>query len=252
MVALLFPQLFSFTLSIANQYDLPCFENKLSYLRRMEIKGVIFDCDGVLVDSEMVSARVWAMIVKEFGGNISAHALKDTFVGGTIPSSVSYIQSKITVPEGFDLDYYYRRSVKEAYNYELEAVEGIEQVLKKMTLPKCIASNGPYDYIIEKLNITKLNPYFEEDLIFSAHDVGAFKPDPALFIHAVQKLGFARHECIIIEDSLNGLAAAQSAGINCLLYQEGLEDYYFDGKLGKFGSMHLLPKILKEIQEDQF
>ena len=210
----------------------------------MILKGVIFDCDGVLVDSEMVSAKVWERIAAEYGSTLSADFLKTKFVGGTIPSSVAYIKEQVDIPNGTNIEAVYRNAVSEAYNSELLAVEGIENVLTNLKLPKCIASNGPYDYIIEKIKITRLVDYFDTKLIFSAHDVGAFKPDPTLFLHAAKQLNLKPSECIVIEDSIHGLEAAKRAGIKCLHYLEGFSGLEFDGAYGTFGHMDSLNVFL--------
>lgn len=217
----------------------------------MDLKGIIFDCDGVLVDSELVSAKVWERIVKEYGSKLSAGFLKNKFVGGTIPSSVAYIKEHVDIPCGIDIESIYRSEVSIAYNSELLAIEGIENVLVNLNLPKCIASNGPYDYIIEKINITRLADYFDTDLIFSAHDVGAFKPDPTLFLHAAKQLNLKPSECIVIEDSIHGLEAAKNAGIKCLHYVEGSIGLEFDGAYGTFGHMDSLNDFLLNYQNHQ-
>ena len=113
-----------------------------------------------------------------------------------------------------------RQATALAFDAELKPVEGIHAALAEITIPVCVASNGPMSKLTHALGLTKLLSRFE-GRIFSAYEVGSWKPDPGLFLHAAQTLGVAPSRCVVVEDSLSGILAAKAAGMPVLGFTGG-------------------------------
>ncbi len=183
----------------------------------MDIELIIFDCDGVLVDSELISGKVMSNIFKSLGIDMTPQEVFDEFHGGSMHKTIAFVESKIgKIP--FDLEQEYRQKSFEAYRTEMKPIPGIEEVLSRLNIDKCVGSNGPQSKIKLNLEITGLDRFFKDDHIFSAYDVEKWKPDPTLYLHAASKFDLPPEKCLVIEDSISGAKAAQQAGIRCLGY----------------------------------
>ncbi len=181
---------------------------------------VIFDCDGVLVDSERLAVRVEAALVTSLGWPLTEQDVLERFVG----RSDAYVQGEIEralgrpLPEWPEL---YRRRMYRAFRSDLAAVPGIEAALDELTVPSCVASSGTHDKIRLTLGLTGLLERFE-GRIFSGADVEHPKPAPDLFLYAAAKLGVPPAACVVVEDSRSGVQAARAAGMRVLGYAGGL------------------------------
>ena len=111
----------------------------------------------------------------------------------------------------------YRERSYALFKFSLQPVEGIREVLESLPNQKCVASNGPLPKMKLNLGLTGLKDFFDENL-FSAYIVGHWKPDPRLFLHAAQQMGFEPRDCIVIEDSHHGVTAANAAGMEVFGY----------------------------------
>jgi len=207
---------------------------------------VIFDCDGVLVDSEGIGNAVLAQAATREGAAITAEEALHLFRGLKMAECVVEIERRSgrRVREDFVVDL--RQAMAAAFESELRAVEGIRAALAAITLPVCVASNGPMAKMKHTLGLANLLDHFE-GRIFSAYDVGVWKPDPGLFLHAARTLGAERSRCIVVEDSLSGIRAANAAGMRVLGYTAG--DARAMSELGTecadlFHSMDELPALL--------
>lgn len=181
---------------------------------------IIFDSDGVLVDSEVIALTVFAQIAAEEGVAISVEDAIRSFRGVKMADCVREIERRLGrgVRDTFVADV--RRATALAFDAELKPVEGIHAALAEITAPVCVASNGPMSKLTHALGLTKLLARFE-GRIFSAYDVGSWKPDPGLFLHAAQKLGARPSRCVVVEDSLSGVRAARAAGMRVLGFTGG-------------------------------
>jgi len=184
---------------------------------------VIFDCDGVLVDSEGIGTAVLARAAIAEGADISAEESLRLFRGRKMAECVDEIERRLgrPVPETFVADA--RHAMGLAFERELRAIAGIHAALAAITLPVCVASNGPMTKMMHTLSLANLLGHFE-GRIFSAYDVGAWKPDPGLFLHAARALGAEPSRCVVVEDSLAGIRAAHAAGMRVLGYTAGNAD----------------------------
>ncbi len=178
---------------------------------------LIFDCDGVLVDSEKISTRVISEELTRFGLAMSPAESLQEFAGGALSNVRDYFLAKTQQVLPDDFEAIYRQRTKQAFASELEAVEGVEKVLKKFQQVKCVGSNGPLHKIKSNLQKTGLSAYFEQRL-YSAYDIGFWKPLPHLYQHAAQVNGVAPQDCVVIEDSVAGVKAAVAAGIPVFAY----------------------------------
>ena len=207
---------------------------------------VIFDCDGVLVDSEGIGNAVLARAATQEGAAISADEALQLFRGLKMAECVVEIERRLgrRVRPDFVVDL--RRAMAVAFESELRAIAGIQAALAAITLPVCVASNGPMAKMKHTLGLTDLLGHFE-GRIFSAYDIGAWKPDPGLFLHAARAFGAEPSRCIVVEDSLSGIRAANAAGMRVLGYTAG--DARAMSELGSecadlFHSMDELPALL--------
>lgn len=206
---------------------------------------VIFDCDGVLVDSELLSNRVLAQMLAEVGLPMSVEATIATFMGHTLPACIAVIEEGTgrPIPPTFVTDF--RDRTFDAFRRELRPVAGIESVLEAIDLPFCVASSGPPEKIQLTLTVTGLLPRFA-GRIFSAVEVARGKPHPDLFLHTAQQMGVAPTACVVVEDSVRGVQAAVAAGMHVFGYADLTDAAVLAGAGAQvFRSMGELPELLK-------
>ena len=173
---------------------------------------VIFDCDGVLVDSEIIANRVLAALLSRHGYPITTMESMHKFTGSTIPGVIKTIKDEgVDLPDDFE-PHLRERDVK-AFEAELQAVAGVQATLERLgDIPKCVASSGPPAKIKRNLEITGLIKYLDPHL-FSARHVKHPKPAPDLFHFAAMRMNVKESECIVIEDSAVGVQGAKRAGM---------------------------------------
>jgi HAD superfamily hydrolase (TIGR01509 family) len=181
----------------------------------MSAKLIIFDCDGVLVDSEILSNAVLAKSLGNYGYQISANELVRHLRGLKLTDSLEILQNEsgITLPDSFEHDL--REEMSSVFAAQLLPVEGALRLVKSLRIPFCTASNGPRKKIEENLTTTNLYPHFINK-IFSAYEVNSWKPDPDLFLAAAKHFSVALEDCIVIEDSIVGVNAAIAANMTVI------------------------------------
>lgn len=177
-------------------------------------KCVIFDCDGVLVDSEPISNRIMAEMANELGANIDTEYALKNFKGNSLEMCFQAIGKLAGQPIPSNFKNEYRRRSFEAFQEEIKPVDGIEEVLQNLKIPFCVASSGPVNKIELNLKLTGLLPYFK-DKIFSCYTINKWKPDPAVFLWAAETLDFKPVDCLVVEDSILGVKAAKAGGFDC-------------------------------------
>ncbi|MEM7208573.1 MAG: HAD-IA family hydrolase [Pseudomonadota bacterium] len=184
----------------------------------MTVSCAIFDCDGTLVDSERLAMSLLVEMAAERGVRLSLPETTHEFAGVRLHIVVERLQSRsgVTLPEHFIEDY--RRRLRARLSSELQAMPHIHDALENLNLPLCIASNAPLDKIQLCLSSTGLAPFFG-DRIYSAYEIGSWKPEPGLFLAAARGMGYPPWECVVIEDSLPGLRAARDAGMQVIAYR---------------------------------
>ncbi|MHA1539987.1 MAG: HAD family hydrolase [Alphaproteobacteria bacterium] len=189
-------------------------------------KLIIFDCDGVLVDSEPISCRIVAEAFTAVGYPISTEDYIHNFVGKSITTVMKMVTEEhgLIFPDGFYWEGIKPKTIA-AFEQELQPIDGIIDVLSGVTLPKVIASSSELERIKFSLRKTGVIDHFEEENIYSAQMVKRGKPFPDLFLHVAAEQGVDPADCLIIEDSVAGVQAATAAGIDVLGFTGGSHIY---------------------------
>ena len=183
----------------------------------MPYQLIIFDCDGVLVDSEDITSRVFLREVAKLGLELDQDHFTEQFAGTSYAVCVAHVEEKLgrSVPPDFADTF--RQASFDAFRKELQPIPGIREVLAGLNHDCCVASNGPRNKIELNLGITNLLPYFK-DQIFSAYELNIFKPDPRFYLQVANTLGYEKSKCLVVEDSLSGVRSARGAGIEVVAY----------------------------------
>lgn len=176
------------------------------------IRALIFDCDGTLVDSEPWLVEAMLAEGALHGLPASARAALDAQRGAPMSQQMAVVAARCNVALPADFESRVRARMADYFKAHLQPIAGALELVRGLQLPFCVASNGPRHKIELVLGLTGLLPWFE-GRIFSAYDIGAWKPAPDLFLHAAQQLGFAPAECAVVEDSASGIAAGLAAGM---------------------------------------
>ncbi|MET7759976.1 HAD family hydrolase [Streptomyces sp. NPDC005389] len=208
---------------------------------------VIFDNDGVLVDSEPISNTLLAGYLTELGHPTTYEESVRDYMGSAMHRIHELVEERSgqRLPAGFDESFHAR--VFAAFQAELEAVTGAAEVLKQLAeagVPYCVASSGSHERIRVGHRKTALDVWFPDELVFSAEDVGRGKPAPDLFLHAAARMGVAPERCVVVEDSRLGVQAAVSAGMDVYGFTAMTPEEKLAGAKGFFGAMDELPAIL--------
>ena len=178
---------------------------------------IIFDNDGVLVDSEPISNTLLAAYLTELGHPTSYEDSLRDYMGSAMHRIHDLVLERTgrRLPDDFD-DVFHAR-VFAAFERELKPVPGAGQVLEKLAadgVPYCVASSGSHERIRVGHRTTRLDRWFDEGRVFSSQDVGRGKPAPDLFLHAAERMGVRPEKCAVVEDSPLGVQAANAAGMD--------------------------------------
>jgi HAD superfamily hydrolase (TIGR01509 family) len=180
---------------------------------------VIFDCDGVLVDSERITNGIFVTMLNDLGLAVTLDEMFRDFVGRSMGQCLEIIEDRLgrAPPESFLQEYTERIEV--ALSSDLEPVAGIEAALDMIDLPMCVASSGSHEKMQLTLGLTGLFDRFD-GRIFSATEVRRGKPAPDIFLHAASVMGADPSACAVIEDSPRGVRAGIAAGMTVFGYAE--------------------------------
>ena len=176
-------------------------------------KCIIFDCDGVLVDSEPIANQVLVEMANEFGANIDLDYALKNFKGTSMQNCYDQVAKLATQRLPHDFMPNFRERSFESFKRNIQPVEGVTELIERLEIPFCVASSGPENKIRLNLELTGLLPHFENN-IFSCFTINKWKPDPAVFLWAAETMGFKPEECVVIEDSMSGVNAAKNGGFD--------------------------------------
>ncbi len=181
---------------------------------------IIFDCDGVLVDSEVISCRAHAETLTRHGYSITPDQVFDRFLGRSMRQATAEVEAEMgrSLPGDFQNQVY--AELFRLFAESLQATPHIEAALAAIALPTCVASSGPPEKISASLNRVGLYGRFAPH-IFSAVQVRHGKPAPDLFLFAASQMNVPPARCLVIEDSVAGVTAALAAGMAVLGYHGG-------------------------------
>jgi len=176
------------------------------------IRALIFDCDGTLVDSEPWLVEAMLAEGALHGLPPAARAVLDAHRGAPMSRQMALVAERCSAPLPVDFETCVRARMADLFHAHLQPIAGAMELVRGLKLPFCVASNGPRHKIELVLGLTGLLPWFE-GAVYSAYEIGAWKPDPDLFVHAAQQMGFAPADCAVVEDSASGIAAGLAAGM---------------------------------------
>ncbi len=183
----------------------------------MTTRAVIFDCDGVLVDTELISNTVLAGLLTDAGCPTSLELCLRDYRGRSLTSVMELAAARHGASLPGDIPERYYDAVEARFARELEPIAGVVAALDAIDLPMCVASSGPHRKMAVTLRATGLWERFE-GRIFSATEVAHGKPAPDLFLHAARRMGFDPASTAVVEDSVPGVQAARAAGMRVLAF----------------------------------
>ncbi len=214
-------------------------------MRMSFIELIIFDCDGVLADSERITNTVFAELLRGQGLNFTLEEMFEHFVGNSASQCLEKIHGMLGRPVPDDFMERYRARCKVALERDLKAVAGVEEMLRKITQPFCVASNSDTQKLRTILGYSNLLPIFE-DRMFSVDQVERGKPEPDIFLFAANHFRANPARTLVIEDTPIGVRAGVAAGMIVLGYAELMnsERLLAAGAFTTFSNMTELPDMI--------
>lgn len=214
---------------------------------------VIFDCDGVLVDSEVISCGVHAEVLTRNGYPITSEQVFDRFLGRSARQAVIEVEAELgrRLPDDFDMQL--KSQIFSTFRESLTPTPHIHEALAALAQPVCVASSGSHERMRISLGCTNLYDHFAPN-IFSSSEVRNGKPAPDLFLFAAERMGIAPARCVVVEDSVSGIAGGIAAGMTVLGYCGGshCQPGYADvlrraGATATFADMRQLPELITKL-----
>ena len=206
----------------------------------MDIACVIFDLDGTLVDSEGLCNQAFLDLLPELDCSLQSMVIR--YRGQKLAPILTDIEQRISRKLPSDFEYTYRARVSELFDTELLPMPGVSEMLQSIHYPICVASSSPLDKIKRALSVSSLSHFFENN-IFSSYEIGSWKPEPEIFLHASKSMGYPSKLCAVVEDSIPGIQAAVAAEMQPFLYSPE-ENVFSDSGAVAFKSMKELPRLL--------
>lgn len=231
-------------LSVCTDQQTPDLTEPMHHL----VSLVIFDCDGVLVDSERLAVKVDSELLTELGWPLTEAQAFERFGGRTQAEMFADVANRLgdTLPPGWQSTF--RQRYLEVFEAELTPMDGIFEALDAITSKTCVASNSTPELLRMKLDLTGLDRYFN-DHVYSATHVTNAKPAPDLFLYAAEQMDVAPAQCVVVEDSETGVRAARSAGMRVLAFTGGLSTgARLEGPATTtFADLRDLPQLIAEL-----
>ena len=207
------------------------------------IELVIFDCDGVLVDTERIAVRIDVQVLAQLGWAVTEAEVVERFVGLSDGTMREAIEAHTGRRLAHDWEQEFQHLYRAAFAEHLTAVDGVVDALDGITHQTCVASSGTHEKMRFTLGLTGLLERFD-GRIFSVSEVGRGKPAPDLFLHAAARMGVAPAACAVVEDSRFGVEAARAAGMRAFGYAGGLTPAHLLAGSVVFTDMRELPRLL--------
>ncbi|ENI0246471.1 6-phosphogluconate phosphatase [Salmonella enterica] len=183
-----------------------------------QIEAVFFDCDGTLVDSEVICSRAYVAMFRQFGITLELTEVFRRFKGIKLYEIIDTISKEHGVALAkAELELVYRAEVARLFDSELEAIAGANTLLKSIKTPMCVVSNGPVSKMQHSLGKVGMLHHFP-DLLFSGYDIQRWKPDPALMFHAANAMNVNVEQCILVDDSSAGAQSGIAAGMEVFYF----------------------------------
>ena len=187
---------------------------------------IIFDCDGVLVDSEIIAAQVESRLLTESGYPISVEEMGERFAGMTWHNILLTIEKEVDIPLSASLIDKSEKLLDARLARDVKIIEGVKFALSRLTTQSCICSNSSSHRLDMMLTKVGLKPFFEPN-IFSAKDLGPdrVKPKPDIFLHAAKQFGVSPSRAVVVEDSVHGVHGAVAAGMKVIGFTGASHSY---------------------------
>lgn len=209
----------------------------------MRADCVIFDCDGTLVDSEPLGNEVFAELLNSHGIHISHSEAVQRFRGMKLADCLAELEAQWNVRLPADFATALRQRTADAFRERLEPMAGALDLVRGLSMPIGVASSGPREKIELSLSLTGLLPFFGRH-IYSSYEIGSWKPDPGIFLHAARQLGIEPARCVVVEDSLPGIHGAMAAGMQVVAFQPEAVDPRLPSAVTVVRSMRALGTLL--------
>ncbi|MBJ3593189.1 6-phosphogluconate phosphatase [Salmonella enterica subsp. enterica serovar Saintpaul] len=211
-----------------------------------QIEAVFFDCDGTLVDSEVICSRAYVSMFQAFGITLDLEEVFKRFKGVKLYEIIDIINEEHDVELAkADLEPVYRAEVARLFDTELEVIRGANALLDSMTVPMCVVSNGPVSKMQHSLGKLGMLHHFP-DLLFSGYDIQRWKPDPALMFHAAKAMNVNVENCILVDDSSAGAQSGIAAGMEVFYFCADPHNKPIDHpKVTTFTDLAQLPELWK-------
>lgn len=193
----------------------------------LDIQLIIFDFDGVLVDSEYIAGAVTTRLLTEFGAKTDLDTVLSQFVGQHVDAIASHLEQHIGKENIQEFKQKSKIENRKAFQEKLAPLPNVLKTLSQISIPMCIGSNSAYDSLLAKLEITKLNAFFPTEKLFVSSMVSKPKPAPDVYLKAAKHHNIAPQNCLVIEDSVHGIHAAKAANM---------------AVIGFYGASHCHPK----------
>ncbi|AMO51339.1 haloacid dehalogenase superfamily, subfamily IA, variant 3 with third motif having DD or ED/haloacid dehalogenase superfamily, subfamily IA, variant 1 with third motif having Dx(3-4)D or Dx(3-4)E [Kosakonia oryzendophytica] len=208
------------------------------------IEAVFFDCDGTLVDSEVICSRAYVHMFKEFGITLALEEVFKRFKGMKLYEIIDVISAEYGVALAKSaLEPVYRDEVARLFDAELEVIAGAGALLDAVSVPMCVVSNGPVSKMQHSLGKLGLLHHFP-DTLFSGYDIQRWKPDPALMYHAAKALNVNPVNCILVDDSTAGAQSGIAAGMEVFYFCADPHNQPIDHpKVTTFTDLAQLPEL---------
>ncbi len=210
---------------------------------------VVFDCDGVLVDSERLTVAVESRVLGELGWPMTPEEVVTRWMGKSSAAQLADLTEHVGAERAREFDRLTTAELHGAFERELTAIDGVPELVQALHgagVPTCVASSGTHDRMRRTLGVTGLHPLFD-GRIFSATEVTHGKPAPDLFLHAARSMGADPERCAVVEDSVYGVRAGVAAGMRVYGFAGGLTERpaLVEAGATPFGTMaELVPLLL--------
>lgn len=192
----------------------------MNNLDNLKIKSIIFDCDGVLVDSEIIASQVSLQKFKPYGVNLDIKEYAQRYAGKVEEDILELVQQEYNISLPSDFLPQLRLEIEHALDHELKAIKGVKNTLSNISITTAVVSNSRLVRVIHSLKVADLSEIFGKRL-FAAEMVERPKPFPDVYLHAAKELNVIPENCLVVEDSVSGVTAAYRAGMNVIGFLGG-------------------------------
>ncbi|ELM3736226.1 6-phosphogluconate phosphatase [Edwardsiella piscicida] len=211
------------------------------------IRCILFDCDGTLVDSEIICSKAYVSMFSRYGITLSLEDIYREFKGVRLYEIIDVIQRRHPfTADRAEMESHYRAEVARLFDSELQPIPHARELLSQVCVPMCTASNGPVSKMQSSLGATGMLPFFG-DRLYSGYDIQRWKPQPDLLLHAAHDMGVDIGECILVDDSPAGAQSGIAAGIPVFYFCANPHNPAIDHPLvTAFDDLRQLPQLWRQ------